>query len=218
VKELIRNGASWYNWYQLDAKGAGQRLGKSLLQEAPSLFSNGTAERARGAIKDMKSSLTMITAELHVWMLIRLLIAVLLGALVGYERERQGKSAGLRTHAMVGLGATLFTVVSLYGFGPGTDTSRVAAMIVSGIGFLGAGAILHERGGVQGLTTAASLWVTAAIGIAVGVGMILMSLATTLLVFAVLRFAPNVRHKTPQDDSVGENRTGAEVIVGDQPE
>ena len=110
----------------------------------------------------------LITAELHGWMLIRLLISVLLGALVGYERERQGKPAGLRTHAMVGLGATLFTVVSLYGFGPGTDTSRVAAMIVSGIGFLGAGAILHERGGVQGLTTAASLWVTAAIGIAVG--------------------------------------------------
>jgi putative Mg2+ transporter-C (MgtC) family protein len=165
-------------------------------------------------MKDMKPSLIMITAELHGWMLIRLLISVLLGALLGYERERQGKPAGLRTHAMVGLGATLFTVVSLYGFGPGTDTSRVAAMIVSGIGFLGAGAILHERGGVQGLTTAASLWVTAAIGIAVGVGMIFMSFATTLLVFAVLRFAPSVRHKAARGDSVGQNQIGADAIVG----
>lgn len=154
----------------------------------------------------MKPSLIMITSGLHAWMLVRLLIAVLLASLVGYERERQGKPAGLRTHAMVGLGATLFTVVSLYGFGPGTDTSRVAAMIVSGIGFLGAGAILHERGGVQGLTTAASLWVTAAIGIAVGVGMILMSLATTLLVFAVLRFAPTVRQKVAREDSA-DSRT-----------
>ena len=162
----------------------------------------------------MKPNFIMITTDLHAWMLVRLLIAVLLGSLVGYERERQGKPAGLRTHAMVGLGATLFTVVSLYGFGPGTDTSRVAAMIVSGIGFLGAGAILHERGGVQGLTTAASLWVTAAIGIAVGVGMILMSLATTILVFAVLRFAPSVRRKASEDESVGHERIDAEAIVG----
>lgn len=162
----------------------------------------------------MKPSLIMITAELHGWMLVRLLIAVLLGALVGYERERQGKPAGLRTHAMVGLGATLFTIVSLYGFGPGADTSRLAAMIVSGIGFLGAGAILHERGGVQGLTTAASLWVTAAIGIAVGVGMLLMSLATTLLVFSVLRFAPTVRHKALHDDSTGHNQMAAKPNAG----
>lgn len=152
-------------------------------------------------MKSITPNLILITPSLHVWMLIRLLIAVLLGALVGYERERQGKPAGLRTHAMVSLGAALFTVVSLYGFGPGTDTSRVAAMIVSGIGFLGAGAILHERGGVQGLTTAASLWVTAAIGIAVGVGMMLMSVATAVLVFAVLRFAPTVRQKA-QETSV----------------
>lgn len=152
-------------------------------------------------MKSITPNLILITPSLHVWMLIRLMIAVLLGALVGYERERQGKPAGLRTHAMVALGAALFTVVSLYGFGPTSDTSRLAAMIVSGIGFLGAGAILHERGGVQGLTTAASLWVTAAIGIAVGVGMILMSLATAGLVFAVLRFAPTVRQKA-QEKSV----------------
>ena len=155
-------------------------------------------------MKSMSSSLILIAPSLHVWMLIRLVMAVLLGALGGYERERQGKPAGLRTHAMVALGAALFTVVSLYGFGTTADTSRVAAMIVSGIGFLGAGAILHERGGVQGLTTAASLWVTAAIGIAVGVGMILMSLATAALVFAVLRFAPNVRPRVAREASVSD--------------
>ena len=153
-------------------------------------------------MKNLTPNLILITPSLHLWMLIRLVMAVLLGAVVGYERERQGKPAGLRTHAMVALGAALFTVVSLYGFGESADTSRVAAMIVSGIGFLGAGAILHERGGVQGLTTAASLWVTAAIGIAVGVGMMLMSLATAALVFAVLRFAPTVRPKMPQEMSV----------------
>ena len=151
-------------------------------------------------MKTLTPSFILITLGLHAGMLVRLVVAVLLGSFIGYERERTGKPAGLRTHAMVALGAALFTVVSLYGFGPGTDTSRVAAMIVSGIGFLGAGAILHERGGVQGLTTAASLWVTAAIGIAVGVGMIFMSLATAGLVFAVLRFAPVVRHKVSQED------------------
>lgn len=153
-------------------------------------------------MKNIPTSLILITPSLHLWMLIRLVMAVLLGSLVGYERERQGKPAGLRTHAMVALGAALFTVVSVYGFGPTADTSRVAAMIVSGIGFLGAGAILHERGSVQGLTTAASLWVTAAIGIAVGVGMVLMSLATAALVFAVLRFAPNVRQRVVHEASV----------------
>ncbi len=158
-------------------------------------------------MKTVTPNLILITPSLHVWMLIRLVMAVLLGALVGYERERQGKPAGLRTHAMVALGAALFTVVSVYGFGETADTSRVAAMIVSGIGFLGAGAILHERGGVQGLTTAASLWVTAAIGIAVGVGMVLMSLATAALVFAVLRFAPTIRPNAPQDMSA----TGREL-------
>ena len=163
-------------------------------------------------MKSFTLSLISFTYGLHAQMLVRLVVAVLLGSLVGYERERQGKPAGLRTHAMVALGAALFTVVSLYGFGPGTDTSRVAAMIVSGIGFLGAGAILHERGGVQGLTTAASLWVTAAIGIAVGVGMIFMSLATAALVFAVLRFAPAVRHKESQEGSSESRRIGIDRV------
>ena len=131
----------------------------------------------------------------HAQMLLRLLIATALGGLVGYEREREGKPAGVRTHGMVALGAALYTAVSLYGFGVTSDPTRVAAMVVSGIGFLGAGAILQDRGSVQGLTTVASLWVTAAIGLAVGVGMISMSVATTVLVFLLLRYGPRAKHK-----------------------
>lgn len=143
----------------------------------------------------------MIAFDLHPQMLIRLIVAVALGALVGYERERDGKPAGVRTHGMVSLGAALFTVVSLYGFGPSADPTRVAAMVVSGIGFLGAGAILHQRESIHGLTTAASLWVTAAIGTAVGVGMIGMSIVTTILVFLLLRFGPRPGHKAPRQES-----------------
>lgn len=138
----------------------------------------------------------MIAFDLHPQMLLRLVVAVVLGALVGYERERKGKRAGMRTHGVVCLGAALFTVVSIYGFGPSGDPTRVAAMIVSGIGFLGAGAVLHQRESVHGLTTAASLWVTAAIGLAVGVGMIGMSFMTTILVFLLLRFGPRPGEKT----------------------
>lgn len=131
------------------------------------------------------------------WMLARLVVAVVLGGLVGYERERAAKPAGVRTQGMVSLGAALFAVISLDGFGERGDPARVAAQVVTGVGFLGAGAILHQRGNVQGLTTAASLWVTAAIGLAVGVGMIFMALGTTLLVYALLRFGPRPRPRPP---------------------
>jgi putative Mg2+ transporter-C (MgtC) family protein len=127
---------------------------------------------------------------------VRLLVALVIGALVGYERELAGKPAGLRTHGMVSLGAALFTVVSLYGFEGAADPARVAAQIIPGIGFLGAGAILHQRGSIHGLTTAASLWVTAALGLAVGVGMILIALATTMLVFLLLRFGPRLKSRS----------------------
>lgn len=142
-----------------------------------------------------------IPLELDVQMFLRLLIAVVFGALVGYERERAGKPAGVRTHGMVSLGAALFAVVSLHGFGSTGDPGRVAAQIVTGIGFLGAGAILHERDTIHGLTTAASLWLTAAIGLAVGVGMVFMSLATSVLVFLLLRFGPHPRRNVSLDTS-----------------
>jgi putative Mg2+ transporter-C (MgtC) family protein len=132
--------------------------------------------------------------DFHWQMFVRMVLAVVLGTVVGYEREHEGKPAGMRTHGMVALGAALFTVVSIYGFGSAGDPARIAAQIVTGVGFLGAGAILHQRGSVRGLTTAASLWVTAAIGTAVGAGMYAMSVATAGLVFLVLRFGPRPRH------------------------
>ena len=103
---------------------------------------------------------------------LRLLLAAALGALIGVEREIHGHPAGMRTHLLVALGSAIFTVLSIYGFGEaGTavvDPSRIAAQIVSGIGFLGAGAILKEGATIRGLTTAASLWATAAVGLAAG--------------------------------------------------
>ncbi|MBI4286194.1 MAG: MgtC/SapB family protein [Chloroflexi bacterium] len=125
---------------------------------------------------------------------LRLLLAAALGAAIGYQRERAGKPAGLRTHALICTGSALFTLASIYGFGGITDPSRVAAGIVTGIGFLGAGAILRrEERIVVGLTTAAAIWTVAAIGLAVGTGLYLLSLVTTLVVLIVLML-PRVIH------------------------
>ncbi len=99
----------------------------------------------------------------------RLLLAAVCSGLVGYERETAQKSAGLRTHTLVGVGAAIFSVASIVGF-EGPDQSRIAAQIVTGVGFLGAGAIFREGATVSGLTTAAGLWVVAAIGMAAGSG------------------------------------------------
>lgn len=124
-------------------------------------------------------------------MLLRLLLAAALGAVIGYQRERAGKPAGLRTHVLICVGAALFTIASLYGFGAGADTARVAAGIVAGIGFLGAGAIMRTGEGiVAGLTTAATIWVVAAIGLAVGAGLYLASAVATALTLVVL-FLPH---------------------------
>lgn len=104
----------------------------------------------------------------------RLIVAAALGGLVGAEREIHGHPAGIRTHMLVALGSALFTVLSIHGFGQGPgsgiDPTRIAAQIVTGIGFLGAGAILKDGVVIRGLTTAASLWATAAVGLATGAG------------------------------------------------
>ena len=106
-----------------------------------------------------------------------------MGGLIGLERELRAKDAGLRTHFLVALGSALFTLVSQYGFGVDLkDSSRVAAQVVSGIGFLGAGTIIFQKNVVHGLTTAAGLWVTAAIGLSCGTGMFAVAGATTVLV------------------------------------
>ncbi len=120
-------------------------------------------------------------------MVLRILMAAALGATIGYQRARAGKSAGLRTVVLVCVGAALFTMASIYGFGTTAAPSRVAAGVVIGIGFLGAGAIMRrEEGHIEGLTTAATIWVMAAIGLAIGAGLYLVSAVTTAIVLIVL--------------------------------
>ena len=118
-------------------------------------------------------------------MVARLLLAVLLSGLVGLERETSQKSAGLRTHTLVGMGAALFAVISITAF-DAPDKSRIAAQIVTGIGFLGAGAIFREGSIVKGMTTAAGLWAVAAIGTAVGAGELFLGTTAALIVLGVL--------------------------------
>lgn len=127
---------------------------------------------------------------------LRLVAAMLFGGIIGLEREYRSKDAGFRTHFLVALGAALFTIISQYGFDDGVkDTSRVAAQVVSGIGFLGAGLIVFQKNSVRGLTTAAGLWVTAAIGMGCGVGMFAVSAIVTALIMIGLEV---VRHIVPQ--------------------
>ena len=127
-------------------------------------------------------------------MTLRLLLASALGAGIGFQRGRAHKAAGLRTHVLVSLGASLFTVASIYGFSGGTfDPSRVAAGIVAGIGFIGAGVIFRGPRGeeVAGLTTAATIWITAAIGLAAGAGMYLIASIATVITVVVLMLPRN---------------------------
>lgn len=116
----------------------------------------------------------------------RLVLAAFLGFVIGLERELTGQPAGERTHALASLGAATFAVISLKAF-PGGDTARVAAGVVTGLGFLGAGMILKEGGHkVHGLTTAAGIWAVGAIGLAIGAGMYLLGIASTILVALIL--------------------------------
>jgi putative Mg2+ transporter-C (MgtC) family protein len=120
-------------------------------------------------------------------MVIRLLIAALLGGAMGYEREQADKPAGLRTNILVCVGAALFTIASLHGFGGLSDPARIAAGIVIGVGFLGAGTIIRREAGVTGLTTAATIWVVAGVGLAVGCGLYILAMVTAAITFIALR-------------------------------
>jgi putative Mg2+ transporter-C (MgtC) family protein len=137
----------------------------------------------------------MLAAQtVHQWDLVwRLAVAVALSTAIGLERDARQKSAGLRTYTLVGLGSALFMLISKYGFfdvlHPGTvvlDPSRIAAGIVSGIGFIGAGLIFVRRDSVRGLTTAAGVWLTAAIGAACGASLVVLAVATTAGYFVVV--------------------------------
>jgi putative Mg2+ transporter-C (MgtC) family protein len=135
--------------------------------------------------------------------------AFLLSMVIGIEREIHQKSAGLRTHTLVGVGAALFMLISKYGFNdvlePGRimlDPSRVAAQIVSGVGFLGAGLIFVRRDSVRGLTTAAAVWVTAAIGAACGSGLLVLGVAATVIYLIVATLFPLLARQLPHSSSV----------------
>ncbi len=124
---------------------------------------------------------TVIEAEI----ILKLVFAAALGAIIGLERELNKKPAGMRTHALVCMGAALFTVIS-FSFQSDADPSRVAAGVVTGIGFLGAGVIWQTKNKVHGLTTAADMWAVAAIGLAVGMGLYLIAIAAAALMLVLL--------------------------------
>ena len=129
-------------------------------------------------------------------MILRLAVAGMLGTLIGLEREYRAKEAGMRTHFLVALGSALIMIVSQYGFGDNTaDASRVAAQIVSGIGFIGAGTIMMQKQFVRGLTTAAGLWVAAGIGMAVGGGLYTIGIVTTIFTLIGLELFQVLFHR-----------------------
>jgi putative Mg2+ transporter-C (MgtC) family protein len=131
-------------------------------------------------------------------LLLRIALAAALGAALGVEREHRGQPAGMRTHALVACGAALFTLAGAYGFsdvhrGPNIDPMRVAAQIASGIGFIGGGVILKEGAAVRGVTTAASLWAAAAVGLAVGAGLLVAAAGSVAVILVTLVGLRHVR-------------------------
>ena len=156
-------------------------------------------------------------------MLLRLVLAVILSGIIGMEREALNKSAGFRTHILVGIGACLMMIISLSmpfirmpgdlaAAGSNCDPARIAAQVVSGIGFLGAGAIMSSGGKVRGLTTAASLWAVAGIGLCVGAGLYITSAGAAVLTFATLSLFARV------EDRIQKNRIiRLEVYMVDEP-
>ena len=163
----------------------------------------------------MLDNLAWLQEHKDIMMVVRLVLAAILGGIVGIERGSGDRPAGFRTHILVCVGSALFMLVSMYGFdeltpaealhegdlGARRDSARIAAQVVSGIGFLGAGTILHEGLTIRGLTTAASLWMVSAIGLAVGSGMFFLSIMATVITMITLvtfhtwekRFAANSR-------------------------
>lgn len=143
-------------------------------------------------------------------LILRLVLAGVLGGLIGAEREYRSKVAGMRTHLLVAIGAALMFIVSCHGFGEQGDPSRVAAQIVSGIGFIGAGAIMVQRRSIHGLTTAAGIWVAAGIGMAVAAGLYAIAVSATVLSLLGLElFGRLFRSRGAQDGDKNDGRQGA---------
>ena len=128
-----------------------------------------------------------------------ILLTVFLTGLVGFEREKRGRSAGLRTHLLVGVGSAVIMIISIYGFpsvfGDHRDVARLAAGVLAGVGFLGAGAIIHDHGSIKGLTTAGTIWLVMAIGLACGSFNFILAIVVTAVVMLVLTAFRKIEHK-----------------------
>lgn len=150
-----------------------------------------------------------------------IVVAALLGGAIGLEREYRSKEAGFRTHFLVGLGSGLLMVLSMHGFddflgiqGIQRDPSRMAAQVVSGMGFIGAGCIIFQKNAVKGLTTAAGLWVTSAIGMTAGAGMYLLALVATALVLMCLEGSDFIHHKIFHEESTKDEAKSTKKLHG----
>lgn len=141
--------------------------------------------------------------DLETLMALRAVLAAILGGLVGFEREQHGQDAGIRTYAAVSLGACVFGLVSMHAMGKAVDV-RIAAQVVSGVGFLGAGVIMRDQGRTTGLTTAATLWTSASIGLSMAFGMYVLSTLTAVITFLLLAV-----HHIPGWDKVASGHRAA---------
>lgn len=150
-------------------------------------------------LEALAAEFALPSTKVTVTALVRLAMAALLGGIIGWEREQKGRAAGLKTHILVSIGSALFILAPTLAGIPGEDNTRVMQGIVSGIGLLGAGAILRNRDGtqVEGLTTAASIWMTAAIGMAAGMGLEVLALLATAFTWLVIAAIPKVIGNTP---------------------
>lgn len=159
-------------------------------------------------VRALQAELSLPDAGTMTVILVRVLAAAVLGGIIGWEREQKGRAAGLKTHMLVAVGSALFVLAPTLAGIDGGDNTRVMQGIVSGIGFLGAGAILRSRDGsrVEGLTTAAGIWMTAAIGMAAGMGQQMLALFTTLLAWLVVGAIPRIIGRTPAHRGRGRDQ------------
>ena len=152
-------------------------------------------------------------------LIVRLLFSFIAGFVIGLEREKNGNPAGLKTHILVCLGACLIMIISMYAFDQG-DPARLAAQVVSGIGFIGAGAIMRDNaGGIRGITTAATLWITACLGLGFGSGMFIYTLLALLFVSITLIFIKKIESKIIRKNCVitlicNSNQLIADIVIG----
>lgn len=152
-----------------------------------------------------------MTLEAQVQVILEILLAAFLSTIIGWDREARRQPAGLRTHILVAVGSCLFTGLSVHAFTG--DTARVAAQIVTGIGFLGAGTIIQKGGQAHHLTTAASIWATAAVGMAVGVGAWLVSIGGTVIIWGVLVLVRRLKKEDnfiPDKEQIAKEEAAAE--------